>query len=345
MRTTTSFSPFYFRLAVFALLLALVVVMLGAYTRLSDAGLGCPDWPGCYGKLVLPESQPALARAQQTFPNLPIVPKKAWKEMVHRYFAGTLGGLIVILVILAIARKIRFAEQPLLVPMLLFLMMIFQAVLGMWTVTWKVLPLIVMAHLMGGVTIAALLCWLVLSLRQNRFENNRLASLRPWAVLALILVAGQIFLGAWTSTNYSALVCPNFPFCHGALFPNMEWKNAFNFASPIGPNYEGGRLAMDTRITIQMAHRYGAFITVAYLLPLSLSLILVRRFSPLRRLGLVILALLCLQFILGVLNVVWTLPMGNAVMHNGVAALLLLSVVTLVYRLFGKSRMAYSRVM
>jgi cytochrome c oxidase assembly protein subunit 15 len=340
----TPFSALYYRLAVIALLLSLGVVMLGAYTRLSDAGLGCPDWPGCYGKMVLPQSQPALTQAQKAFPNLPIVPKKAWKEMIHRYFAGTLGTLIMVLVVLALVRKVRYAEQPLFVPLLLLGMMIFQAVLGMWTVTWKVLPLVVMSHMLGGVTIAALLCWLVLSLRLNPHQNNHLASLRPWAILAIILVMAQIFLGAWTSTNYSALVCPTFPFCHGTLFPNMEWKSAFDLISPVGPNYEGGRLALDTRVTIQMAHRYGALITGLYLLPLSFALIFVRRFAALRTIGLTILALFCLQFLLGVMNVVWTLPMWNAVMHNGVAALLLLSVVTLTYRLFGKSRMAYSRI-
>jgi cytochrome c oxidase assembly protein subunit 15 len=344
MRNTVKSSSFYYKLAMVALLLSLVVVMLGAYTRLSDAGLGCPDWPGCYGKLVLPESAQGRAEAQTTFPNQPIVAPKAWKEMIHRYFAGTLAVLILILGFWAFVRKFSYRYQPILCPILLLLMIVFQALLGMWTVTLKVLPLVVMGHLLGGMTIAALLCWLVLAVKQNNPPNWKLTSLKFWAVLGLLIVFGQIFLGAWTSTNYAALACPSFPDCHGTLFPPMEWKAAFNFASPIGPNYEGGRLEMAARVTIQMAHRYGALITFLYLAPLSLVLIAVKRFASLRVIGFVILLLLCLQIILGILNVVWLLPMWTAVMHNGVAALLLLALVTLVYRLFGKPRDSYARV-
>ena len=259
--------------------------------------------------------------------------------MIHLYFAGILGLLILLLAIWAPLRKHRINQQPLFMPSVLVALVVFQALLGMWTVTLKLLPMVVMAHLMGGMTIAALLWCITLATKQNIHPpSQHLHVLRPWAVIALLIVTIQIFLGAWTSTNYAALACPDFPFCHGSLFPQMEWRSAFNFATPIGPNYEGGRLAMDARVTIQMAHRYGAFITTLYLVPLSLCLIMVKTFAPLRRLGWIVLLLLASQIMLGILNIELTLPMWTAVAHNGVATMLLLATVTIVYRLFNKRR-------
>lgn len=345
----------YYILVLVATCLALVVVMLGAYTRLSDAGLGCPDWPGCYGKLVLPKSETDLSAAQQLYPMQPIEAKKAWTEMIHRYFAGTLGVLIFSLAIWALIRRSQdwrkrgFLQQPLLVPWLLVAMVIFQAMLGMWTVTLKLLPLVVMGHLLGGMIIAALLWWLALSMRQylsnNTYQDltyssdmlndnpiNFLSILKPWALVGVVITLLQIFLGAWTSTNYAALACPTFPFCNGTLSPQMDWHSAFNFLSPIGPNYEGGKLLMDARVAIQMAHRYGAILTTIYLLPFSLFLIFSYAFMTLRKQGILLLTVIAIQIILGVLNVVLILPMWTAVAHNGIAAMLLLTMVTIYYK-------------
>lgn len=318
-----------------SVILALCVILLGAYTRLSDAGLGCPDWPGCYGKLVLPNSSNELAKAQQTFPTHTIVPNKAWKEMVHRYFAGTLGLLIVVIALSATIRRRRHAQQPLLIPWLLVFIVALQATLGMWTVTLNLLPLVVMGHLLGGMIIVSLLWWLHLKSRKALPETTtkKMRNLKPWAVLAFIVVFLQVFLGAWTSTNYAALACPHFPFCHGSLIPSLEWRNAFNFTAPIGPNYEGGTLAMQARVTIQMAHRYGALLMTLYLLPFAWILISIRELASLRKIGWIILLLLSIQITLGILNIVLTLPMWTAVSHNGVAALLMLSLVTVIYKL------------
>jgi len=174
----------YYWFTLFAVVLALFVIMLGAYTRLTDAGLGCPDWPGCYGKLVLPESNAGLVQAQQAFPTVPLVAKKAWTEMAHRYFAGTLGLIILGLAIGAFFRRRNNPVQPLFVPWLLVGLVIFQAVLGMWTVTLKLLPLVVMGHLLGGMTIAALLWWLMLSSKQNSLTSGyAFSSLKPWALI------------------------------------------------------------------------------------------------------------------------------------------------------------------
>jgi cytochrome c oxidase assembly protein subunit 15 len=330
----------YFRLAIFATFLALVVVMLGAYTRLKDAGLGCPDWPGCYGQLTAPHTPAQLQKAEQDFPGQVVETGKAWKEMVHRYFAGSLGMIIVLLLFWAVVRRVRgFQDQPLVLPILLTLLVIFQAVLGMWTVTWKVLPLIVTAHLVMGMTVSALL-WCLALTSGKAFRNRSLnqPAYRPWAVLGLLIIAAQIFLGAWTSTNYASIICTGFPFCQGSLFPAMNFHQAFNLFSPIGANYEGGLLDTTARITIQMTHRYGAFITAAYIILLAFSLLGAKKGTGLRSMGWALLIVICLQFLLGVANIEMQLPLAIAVAHNGVAALLLLTMVTLLYKLYSKPR-------
>lgn len=336
----------YQRLAKFALILAVFVIMLGAYTRLTDAGLGCPDWPGCYGHLVLPQASTELTHAQQTYPDQPIVAHKAWTEMVHRYVAGTLGTLILILAGWAIMRWRRHFRQPMVTPFLLVAVLIFQAVLGMWTVTLKLLPLVVTGHLLGGMAIAALLAWLVSATRQHavipakagihsterKYSIPAFAGMTGWVVLGLLILIIQLFLGAWTSTNYAALACGSeFPGCQNSLWPAMDWSHAFNILSPIGPNYEGGRLEMIARVTIQMAHRYWALITFIYLSVIAFIFIKTR-------LGACLWVLLCLQVTLGILNVVKLLPLAVAVAHNGVAVLLLITLVTLLQRLYSHAK-------
>lgn len=325
----------YHRLAVIALVLAVLVIMLGAYTRLTDAGLGCPDWPGCYGHIVLPNTQPGLVNAQQSYPGQPIVAHKAWTEMVHRYFAGTLGTLIIILAVWAIINWRRDMPQPMVTPFLLIAVLIFQAVLGMWTVTLKLLPLVVTGHLLGGMAIAGLLSWLVSATNLNRPAILAIGhGMKSLLIIGLLILIIQLFLGAWTSTNYAALACAaDFPTCRGSLWPSMDWSHAFNILSPIGPNYEGGRLEMVARVTIQMAHRYWALITFVYLAILAMIMLIAKPFASLRCLAGILLILLCLQVTLGILNVVKLLPLAIAVAHNGVAVLLLIIVVTLLQRL------------
>lgn len=304
----------YHRLAKIALILAVFVIMLGAYTRLTDAGLGCPDWPGCYGHIVL---QPGLTAT---------VAHKAWTEMVHRYVAGTLGLLILILVVWGLVNWKRGLQQSVAVLFLLVGVLIFQAALGMWTVTLKLLPLVVTGHLLGGMAIAGLLSWLVASTKPNAASLN--PHLEKWIVLGLCILVIQLFLGAWTSTNYAALACgTHFPGCAGAV---ADWAHAFNIFSPVGPNYEGGLLTMAARVAIQMAHRYWALITFIYLAGLALAL---------GKRGGWLLALLCLQVSLGILNVVELLPLGVAVAHNGVAVLLLITTIAL-WRSSAQQRLA-----
>lgn len=307
-------------LARIALLLAFIVVILGAFTRLSDAGLGCPDWPGCYGHF---------------YPEHVIDPAKAWAEMIHRYAAGTLGLLILCI---AIGSLIKRKALSVAVPLALVVLVIFQAALGMWTVTLQLLPVVVMGHLLGGMTIFALLGVLNFQLGRH-FQSNTIGSIkvfRPWALIGLIIVACQIALGGWTSANYAALACTTFPFCHGQLLPIHEFHAAFNFFMPVGANFQGGVLDGAERVTIQVMHRLGALITALYLVWLSVWLLISGKTKALRILGTLIIIILCAQILLGILNVVLLLPLGVAVAHNAVAALLLLTVVALNCSLYVK---------
>lgn len=323
----------YLTLSLFATVLAMMVVMIGAYTRLKHAGLGCPDWPTCYGQLTVPESDNAITKAQQAFPGQTISAAKAWPEMIHRYFAGSLGLLILSLAAWAVKRK-----KSVFVPLLLLACVIFQATLGMWTVTWKLLPQVVMGHLLGGMTIATLLWWLSMSHINFSPADDQLSSgatktLKIFAVLALIVVFTQIFLGGWTSANYASVVCPTFPYCHGSFFPTMDFAKAFNFANPIGANYEGGLLDSTTRVTLQMTHRYGAIITFSYISLFAFVLTRVKH-NRLRAIGWVVMSLVLIQFMLGIANINTNLALPVAVAHNGVALTLLMSIAAVLFQLF-----------
>lgn len=320
-------TPFH-RLAWATLVLTFVVVVLGAYVRLSDAGLGCPDWPGCYGRLDVPDEAHQIAEANVAYPHRPVEPAKAWKEMVHRYFAGTLGLSILALAVLA-WRQRPIPGQPVVLPLCLLALVIFQALLGMWTVTWQLKPVVVMAHLLGGLTTLGLLAWLVL--RQGRYGGSAALDerkLRGYALVGLVLLVGQIALGGWTSANYAALACPDFPTCQTRWWPPMDFREAFTLWRGLGVSYEGGVLSNDARVTIHVMHRLGALVVFLYLIWLGWRLLKVDR-TPVRFAGLAIFVLLFGQLALGIANVVLHLPLPMAVAHNGGAALLLLALVTL----------------
>lgn len=322
------------RIAFFATLLAFTVVILGAYTRLKGAGLGCPDWPGCYGQLSVPKTQIALISAQKLYPNQPVEPAKAWPEMVHRYFAGTLVLLITTLAVLCF-RERKQNPFSFKITLLLFGCIIFQALLGMWTVTLKLHPLVVMGHLLGGMTITTLLWWLTLSSGNLVTPANQtLNYLKPWVMVGIGIVVMQIFLGGWTSANYASIICPDFPFCQNSLFPKFDFVEAFNFFSPIGQNYQGGLLGATARVTIQMCHRYGAFITFCYISFLGFYILFSRKTSVLKNTVGMVLLILGTQIFLGILNIATSLSLPIAVTHNAVALLLLLSMATLLNQIF-----------
>jgi heme a synthase len=321
---------FYRNLILAALILALGVVTLGAYVRLSDAGLGCPDWPGCYGKLTPHHAADAINAELAERPDGPVSHAKAWKEMVHRYAAGTLGLLVLGIAVLGWRGRREARGGPAL-PLLLLGLIVFQALLGMWTVTKLLKPLIVTSHLLGGMSTLALLLWLWL--RESSHASHayfaRVDHLRVSAALGLVLVATQIALGGWVSTNYAALACTDFPLCHGAWVPEMDFEHAFTLRRELGETASGDLLPMTALTAIHWAHRVMALIVTLYLGWLALRLVRTPGYAGM---GLAVGALLVLQVTLGISNVLLSLPLALAVAHNAGAALLLASLVFLNYR-------------
>ena len=306
--------------------LALVVILLGAWTRLSDAGLGCPDWPGCYGHLTVPQTEEALSKAKELFPDQEVVAEKAWPEMIHRYFAGTLGLLVFTICFLLIRYKDEVKNMT---PLAVGLggLIIFQALLGMWTVTLGLWPVTVVGHLLGGFITLSLLWYITLRLKDRQYEFHQ-HPLKGLVKIAMLVLLFQISLGGWTSSNYAAIICTDFPTCQGNMFPSMDFVSAFQLWGHDVDNYEFGILGNDARVAIQWTHRIGAYITIAMLIFMIVKVWQYKRFRNLLK---VVAALLTLQVILGISNVLFSIPMAIAVAHNGVAVLLLLSLVTLVH--------------
>jgi cytochrome c oxidase assembly protein subunit 15 len=318
-----------FRLALFATALAVLVVVLGAYTRLTHAGLGCPDWPGCYGFLSVPMSDHKQEMAALRFPAAPLEVHKGWAEMVHRYFAGSLGLVILALAIQAVRRR-RDPAQPLKLPLLLLAVVITQAAFGMWTVTLKLWPQVVTAHLLGGFATLSLLFLLSLRLSGHLPTGAHLPSgLRRLALTGLLLGILQISLGGWVSANYAAVACTDLPTCHGQWWPAMDFANGFHLTQHIGPNYLGGKLFSEARTAIHMTHRMGALVLSLVLLLLAWQLWR----HQLRTLAGLLTASLSLQVGLGISNVLLSLPIASAVAHNAGGATLLLVLVLVNYRL------------
>jgi heme a synthase len=251
------------RLCLAGALLALGVVVLGAWVRLSHAGLGCPDWPGCYGHLTVGDAVENAVAANAAHPERPLEADKAIKEMVHRYFASTLGLLIVLAAVLAFRNR-RDPAQPVRLPAALVLLVVFQGLLGMWTVTLLLKPLIVSAHLVGGLTTMSLLWWLSFDPRPGERPAAE-RGLRTWAIVGLVALALQIMLGGWVSSNYSAIACPDFPTCQASFWPDMDFRDAFVLWRGLGIDYEGGVLDHPARVAIHFTHRIGA-VVVAFVL-------------------------------------------------------------------------------
>lgn len=315
------------RVAIIAAIITFVVIVLGAYVRLSHAGLGCPDWPGCYGQLTWPAASTEIEQANAAFPDRPVESDKAWKEMVHRYLAGALVLLVVFINFLAWRPANRgLGVRPLAAAILLLIL--FQAALGMWTVTLKLFPLVVMGHLLGGLATFSMLIWLALRTGANR-QDTAYFRFRQLIVTGLLVLVVQLALGGWTSANYSALACPDFPTCQGQWWPDTNFRDGFVLWREIGVDYEGGVLDLPSRTAIHMAHRAGALVTFILLGALSASLMAYR---GTRAGGAGLAVLLSAQVSLGILNVWLFLPLPNAVAHNGTGALLLGFMIWLLYR-------------
>ena len=319
------------RLNLAAILLAAVVVILGAYTRLTDAGLGCPDWPGCYGFLTVPEQAHEVQKAEMAFPDRPVESHKAWNEMIHRYFAGSLGLLIGGIWLLSLRlRQYRILTTALLVTVC------FQAALGMWTVTMNLMPLVVMGHLLGGFTTFCMLVVLALTIRREEQADNSYEPIVNTQVhvvsrFVLLILVMQIALGGWTAANYAAVVCTELPVCEG------DWQNKFDFEQafsvPTGyATYEYGVFPYEARMTIHIMHRVGAVITLLAVFGLA-WLLFKSDNQQLRKFSYTLTLLVISQFLLGVSNVVLQLPLAIAVAHNFIALCLLACLLGLMFRL------------
>lgn len=374
-------------LSLLLLLIATTVVVLGAFTRLADAGLGCPDWPTCYGHLWVPDSDHEIAKANTLFSDTPVETDKTWPEQIHRIFASNLGLLILIafcivnfsrakqygkkqlnsvsmllaLLVVGTVSRIAFGSivevplalvvtayfgnlillarnqqkpernAPFILISILSGLVILQGLFGMWTVTWKLWPQVVTAHLLGGFATLSLIslfvkyCWCG---AQLDFNVTRKIKILAYVVLALVII--QIALGGWMSSNYAALACPDFPMCQNSLLPAMDFTSGFNFFQHVGPNYLYGKLDNHARTAIHYSHRMGALIVSIGVLLLSFALIsLKNRLAS--RFAFTLLAILLAQVTLGISNIVFGLPIEVAVLHNAGGAALLICVIIILH--------------
>jgi heme a synthase len=320
-------------LSVATLLATLVLVMLGAYVRLTNAGLGCPDWPGCYGKLSPIHAADQIQAAEMAAPEGPVSLLKAWREMVHRYFASFVGVMILAIAIQALNNRRKRSVDPddparkIGLPLALVVVVVLQGLFGKWTVTLLLKPVIVTLHLLGGMTLVAFLAWL--SARHLLLTGGRpsaLRRIRPLAAIALIVLCVQIALGGWVSTNYAALACVDFPTCHGSWKPTTDFVHGFLFLRQLGMTADGEPLSNDALNAIHWTHRIGALVTFVTLTYVAYRAM---RLPAMRKMGSVVLALLFVQVTLGIANVLGSLPLPVAIAHNGVAALLLAVLVML----------------
>ncbi len=322
MRLTT-----FRRWCLLGAMLALGVVVLGAYVRLNHAGLGCPDWPGCYGHLTAGEAAANRDAVAAAYPERPVEYHKALKEMLHRYLAGAL--VIVILVAAALAwRNRREPRQPVALPFAAVALVVLQALLGMWTVTLLLKPAIVSAHLLGGLATLALLWWMALETgRRSRPAAER--ALRRWAVIGMAVLVLQVFLGGWVSSNYAAVACPDFPTCQNSFWPQMDFRDAFVLWRGLGIDYEGGVLDHPARVAIHFTHRLGALVVALVLGWVAWRAARTGQSSGVRGAGVALGAALVLQLLVGPAMVLEAFPLPLATAHNAVAALLVLALVAL----------------
>ena len=329
------------RAALVATVLCAVVVVVGAWVRLTNAGLGCPDWPGCYGHVHPSQLVDRVDEINAENPGRPFDYQKALNEMVHRYIVGALGLLVLALAAISVWNR-RDPTQPRVLPWVLLGLLVFQALLGMWTVTLLLKPLIVTLHLLGGLATLGLLWWLALPPERRELKAAE-RPVRRLAIVAAIVMLAQISLGGWTSTNYAAAACADFPTCHGKWWPDMDFRNAFVLWRGLGIDYEGGVLDAPARVAIHYTHRLGAYLTALVLLLLVIGVWRRAQTFRTRAAGTAVLLALGVQITIG-MNLIWQgWPLSLGTLHNAGAAALVLSMVALLRYLSPRSEVGRYR--
>ena len=314
------------------LFLTFDLVVFGGFTRLTDSGLGCPDWPGCYGQANPFQAHSDISAAQSAMPTGPVTVAKAWIEMIHRYLAMGVGVLIVSMMVIAWLRWIksrRTDEQfnPWL-PTALFLLVCLQGAFGAYTVTLKLQPIIVTTHLLLALTLLATLAWQNARQRIVTPISPAAAAMRWPALLAALMLLMQIALGGWVSTNYAALACTDFPLCQGSILPPMDFAHGYSLWRKLGMTSDGAYLPFAALTAIHYTHR-----SMAFLVALVIGWVALRslRIDGLRGTGRALLAGLGLQLCTGILTVYLQWPLALAVLHNAGAAALVVLVTMLNY--------------
>jgi len=325
----------YRKLVWIMLFLTFDLIMFGAFTRLTDSGLGCPDWPGCYGQANPLQAHANIIAAEAAMPTGPVTVMKAWIEMIHRYLAMGIGALIIALMVIAWRRWLQSGRKAVkfspLFPTLLFAFVCVQGAFGAWTVTMKLQPIIVTTHLLLGMTLLALLAWLGARLSDHPpLPQSAAAALRIPAILAAAMLMVQIALGGWVSTNYATLACQDFPLCQGALWPQMDFANGFTLWRNLGMTAKGEFLPFPALTAIHWTHRLFAFAVVALVAWVAFRAL---KIEGLRKTARWLLAAIVLQFTTGVYTHFQNFPLALAVAHNGGAALLMLLLVMLNYKI------------
>jgi len=319
----------YSRIVFFTWFLTLDLIMFGAFVRLTDSGLGCPDWPGCYGSASPVGALQSIHSAAASMPEGPVTLHKAWIEMVHRYVGAGLGLLIIIITWMAWRYRKQLGYSATLAVITL-LAVCLQGAFGAWTVTHKLMPIVVTGHLLFGMSLLALMTWL--AARQKEHQSLPLEARRylPWTGFALIVLFVQMILGGWVSTNYAALACMDFPTCQGDWLPPMDLASGFSIVRGLGQTTTGDMISQYALTAIHWVHRNFAFVVFAYLGTLAFKL---RSFDGLRGPASLVLILLCAQLLTGLTTIFFQWPIAIAVLHSGGAAGLVISVVTLCVRL------------
>ncbi|SNS19941.1 cytochrome c oxidase assembly protein subunit 15 [Noviherbaspirillum humi] len=327
----------YRKLAWVTVFLTFDLVMFGAFTRLTDSGLGCPDWPGCYGHANPLQAHEHISAAEAAMPTGPVTVAKAWIEMIHRYFAMAVGVLIIAMVVIAWRNWRRNRRTPtaegsggLAMPLLLFFFVCLQGAFGAWTVTLKLQPVIVTLHLLLGLTLLGLLAWHAARLSRHAPVGQAAAGLKLAAGAGLLLLALQIALGGWVSTNYAALACADFPLCQGTVVPPMDYQHGFTLWRELGKTGAGDYLPFAALTAIHWTHRNFAFVVFAVVGWLAWR---AGRVPGLERTARWLGLALALQLITGLSTIFLNWPLAIAVAHNGGAALLLLLLTMLNFKI------------